>query len=306
MTPSKGQPDASGDISADTLARVARARFRIARLGLPEWTNIIFTFIAIGGGFLCAFYFFNGIELLRTAGRWPGEYLYPPPGVNDNAPNERSRLAESPGLPTPSDMKTDLRNSGDPFSRTGGMLSLQPPNSARAATAGRTSSGGTSALPGAASPLSGLGRPAPGGNGLTQAFNRGVDELQRAAKLNARRTVVVVHDTVTRAGKRMAERTKSPSKSALKAVGSATGQTKAHVAGTRQFAANASSAASATEARVASTGRNVSGATNGPAGTRGGGFGGSGGLGGSLGSLVGERGGSGGHAGESRGQGRGR
>src|SRR5437868_2296515 len=43
------------------------------------WSNIVFVAIASVGGLVCAFYFFNGGELLRAAASWPSEFLYPRP-----------------------------------------------------------------------------------------------------------------------------------------------------------------------------------------------------------------------------------
>src|SRR2546430_17681858 len=48
-------------------------------LSRSTWTNIIFVAIASMGGLVCAFYFFNGGELLRAAAAWPNEFLYPRP-----------------------------------------------------------------------------------------------------------------------------------------------------------------------------------------------------------------------------------
>src|SRR5436305_553989 len=58
----------------DRLAWLTRSC--LIRIGRPELANIIFTIIAVGGGLFCAFYFFNGTELLVTAARWPGELFY--------------------------------------------------------------------------------------------------------------------------------------------------------------------------------------------------------------------------------------
>src|SRR5438105_4162088 len=46
-------------------------------LSRSTWTNIVFVAIASVGGLVCAFYFFNGGELLRAAAAWPNEFLYP-------------------------------------------------------------------------------------------------------------------------------------------------------------------------------------------------------------------------------------
>src|SRR6476646_5886153 len=48
-------------------------------LGRPEWANIIFTAVAIVGGLFCAFYFFNGADVVRSARHWPRQYFYARP-----------------------------------------------------------------------------------------------------------------------------------------------------------------------------------------------------------------------------------
>src|SRR5690242_1579929 len=53
--------------------------FERHRLGRPEWANIIFTAVAIVGGLFCAFYFFNGADVVRSARHWPRQYFYARP-----------------------------------------------------------------------------------------------------------------------------------------------------------------------------------------------------------------------------------
>ena len=69
--------------AAVTAAIPARGRFdflvRGLRLTHSTWANIIFVTIASAGGLFCAFYFFNGAEVLRAAASWPNEFLYPRP-----------------------------------------------------------------------------------------------------------------------------------------------------------------------------------------------------------------------------------
>lgn len=43
------------------------------------WTNVFFVAMASVGAVFCAFYFFNGAQLLQAAAAWPGEFLYPRP-----------------------------------------------------------------------------------------------------------------------------------------------------------------------------------------------------------------------------------
>jgi hypothetical protein len=47
------------------------------------WANIVFVAIASLGGLFCAFYFFNGAEVVRAAAAWPAEFLYPRPISTD-------------------------------------------------------------------------------------------------------------------------------------------------------------------------------------------------------------------------------
>src|SRR5437016_4936911 len=76
-------------------------------LGLTRsaWANIVFVALASVGGLICAFYFFNGGELLRAAAAWPSEFLYPRPlstdkidiGLQPTAVDQYARSASAPG-----------------------------------------------------------------------------------------------------------------------------------------------------------------------------------------------------------------
>src|SRR5437762_187913 len=57
----------------------AKSFSREVGLSDSTWANIVFVTIAVVGGLGCAFYFFNGGELLRAAAAWPNEFLYPRP-----------------------------------------------------------------------------------------------------------------------------------------------------------------------------------------------------------------------------------
>jgi hypothetical protein len=61
---------------SDTKANVFARGVQFSR---STWANIFFVTIASVGGLACAFYFFNGGELLRAAAAWPNEFLYPRP-----------------------------------------------------------------------------------------------------------------------------------------------------------------------------------------------------------------------------------
>src|SRR5256885_2080118 len=78
------------------------------QLSRSTWTNIFFVAIASVGGLVCAFYFFNGSELLRAAAAWPNEFLYPRPLSTDKIdigtqPNPVDQFAN----PEPGSTKTD-------------------------------------------------------------------------------------------------------------------------------------------------------------------------------------------------------
>src|SRR5438874_10728566 len=71
-------------VSAATAAKQTKnALLRGVGLSRSTWTNIVFVAIASVGGLVCAFYFFNGGEVLRAAAAWPNEFLYPRPLSTD-------------------------------------------------------------------------------------------------------------------------------------------------------------------------------------------------------------------------------
>src|SRR5438132_5362848 len=97
-----------GTLSAIATAPVnQRADYFARGVGLSRstWTNIVFVTIASAGGLVCAFYFFNGGELLRAAAAWPSEFLYPRPlstdkidiGLQPIAVDQYARSASAPG-----------------------------------------------------------------------------------------------------------------------------------------------------------------------------------------------------------------
>jgi hypothetical protein len=67
---------ASSAAPSDKKANVFARGMQFSR---STWANIFFVTIASVGGLACAFYFFNGGELLRAAAAWPNEFLYPRP-----------------------------------------------------------------------------------------------------------------------------------------------------------------------------------------------------------------------------------
>ena len=276
---------------------VESSKFRRSRLGRSEWANIIFAIIAILGGLFFAFYFFNGAELLRAAKSWPREYLYSEPGPPDDAHSDRSRLADSLGLPAPSEGQTAGRASGDPFSRTSDLLN--PPTSrltrAASAAAGTPGSpvtrGPSGGLTGPGSPLSGLGLPAPGGDALKQTFDKAVSDLQRVARSGSQRTINVLQTNVTHVEKRVIGRARNSVKGAraqrmgVNAAGKATSSI-------GRVPRATSPTTSRPQQTLNSMRGGVSGISRGLGGLNGGGLGG---IGGSLGGHGGISGGGRGH-----------
>src|SRR5438093_7727909 len=98
------------------------------RIRHSQWTNIIFTSVTLIGGLFCAFYFFNGDELLRAAAAWPREFLYSrPPTIRLSRDLDYTR--EQPSAPTLSSAAS-ADSGGDPFAKSLRFFSLTPPSTA--------------------------------------------------------------------------------------------------------------------------------------------------------------------------------
>ena len=176
-----------------------------------EWTNIIFASVTFIGGLFCAFYFFNGDELLRAAAAWPREFLYSrPPRITLSHDSDYNRGQTS--APTVSSAGS-ADSGGDPFARNSRFLSLTPPS-----TVGSSGAGAglptTASFPNGLSPLAQLGFPAPGGDALMQVFKRGVADVARLSALDAHRTVVIAETAVSKSAKSASVRTKEGTKGA--------------------------------------------------------------------------------------------
>src|SRR5438270_4373002 len=79
-----------GPVSMSAAAKSSAKDFlRGVGFSRSTWANIVFVGIASVGGLVCAFYFFNGGELLRAAASWPGEYLYARPLSTDKLDNSQ-------------------------------------------------------------------------------------------------------------------------------------------------------------------------------------------------------------------------
>lgn len=161
-------------------------RLRHSRFARSDWANIIFVAITVLGGLFCAFYFFNGAELMRAAAKWPAEFLYSPPPapafakIDNQAPapptSATSAPAAAPG-PFPRSAQSLLQpNTVPEFAPT---LPATPPTNTT------TSSPPTPPGPGAGGLLDPIGGIVPGGDALLQTLNDEAANLQQTAATTA-------------------------------------------------------------------------------------------------------------------------
>lgn len=132
------------------------------------WTNIVFVAIASLGGLFCAFYFFNGTEVVRLAAAWPGELLYPRPdstyGLDASQPNAVDRFggtssdSRNKRNVSPFDRRFFPRDLAEPGAPSGGInpggLSASDPTTTPFANAGSAIGGGLNSLPRGADTIS--------------------------------------------------------------------------------------------------------------------------------------------------------
>jgi hypothetical protein len=281
------------------VAKRSLARFVPSSLSRASWTNITFVTLTAAGGLFCAFYFFNGAELLRSAAAWPREFLYSRPFAfvsKAKIDNTRGALTNPFGESKSSPDEKPFARSSRPLQ----SLAQSPIQNAPAPGNGNVTSPstppGTGTLPpppGPGSSLGQLGLPIPGGDALMQTFNQAVANLQHATILNANRTVVVVKTAVSKTSKRARNTAKNAAQSAQNSLTSANGQLQS-----AQNSAVASSQAAGAQNQAANTVRSTTSFTQsalgglrggiGSTGLGAGGFGGGGvGGGGGLGGLSG-------------------
>jgi hypothetical protein len=131
---------------ADPLADDAA---KAASFSWPERANIVFASIAIAFGLFCAFYFFNGTEVVRNALAW-GEYLYPTPSSTGRTVEVANRALPDEGpLPQMPTEKSAPRpdRTGDPFTRARKLISIDRPLRSFARGHGLTAGSLPSVLP---------------------------------------------------------------------------------------------------------------------------------------------------------------
>lgn len=258
---------------------------RLPRLHQADRTTFLFAILIFVGGLFCAFFFFNGAEILRAAAAWSHEFLYPrPPALiaNDRIDNADAQAgSESPAASTRSrNSKPDDGNKTAPFGRNLGSLYPRPfndPSGANAALA-----------PGPGSLLSNLNVPAPGGDALLQSFNQAVENMARATSLFANSTATVV-TTVVQTPRKTNAQVNSARQNAQDIVSGTSAQE--NVPNAKQ----ASSVVSRTRTQTAGSalnlrnnlGQGLGGIGVGGLGDASGSLGGAGGLGGAAGGAMG-------------------
>jgi hypothetical protein len=210
---------ATATASAAPLDKKANVLARGVQFSRSTWANIFFVTIASVGGLACAFYFFNGGELLRAAAAWPNEFLYPRPLSTDKIdiaqqPNPVDRFANNEAGSTKSDeTKAPLgKNLGPPdFSQPATAIGASNPTVTTPVEPGATLLPATPGLPVAPPLPNGLDVPsAPSTDSLFQSLYQTATSV--APKKTAART-----PSITRS---------SPRRKAVRAQQKVAGQTK--------------------------------------------------------------------------------
>src|SRR4051812_24880981 len=183
-----------GAPSPDELA-MGSSWFARHRPGLPEWANIIFTTVAIAGGLFCAFYFFNGTDVVRSARHWPRQYFYARPvPFNENG---SASLAASARSPDSSLKGNSAKASGSRFSRTDQRVtSNKPPHSFPIgsfapldSSSPVSKSGGNSAAGNPGSALPAFTQQPSSGNSVAQNVRTGSTALRSTGRASRGRSI---------------------------------------------------------------------------------------------------------------------
>jgi hypothetical protein len=208
----------------------------VPRLHQSYRTMFLFAVFTFVGGLFCAFYFFNGDEILRAATAWSREFLYPRPSAlvakSDKADTLKPESAAnlSPAMPSWDSRKAgpDRDANASPFGRN-----ASSPNSpfSPGSTAGGPNAPAGTLLPGSGSvpsPSSLLGQlnllPA-GEDALSQTMNQAAAQIARVANLYANSPVHVIHVPVSQAAKKAAARARAK-RAAQNAIANAAAQQK--------------------------------------------------------------------------------
>ena len=277
---------------ATSLDKKANVFARSVQLSRSTWVNIFFVTIASVGGLACAFYFFNGSELLRAAAAWPNEFLYPRPLSTDKIdigqqPNPVDQYSKSPIESSKADAPKG------PFENNVWPTDLTQPTTTTIATATTTTGttiptggitgpgSGTSLFSTASSMISGLNTLPGGGDSLFQSFYQTATSMAPKKKITrtASSTRSSTRRKVSSTQQKLAGQTGN-----VTSVARSTTQNMQQMSNQMQAPVNAIQAPTQTM-----MGGSLGGGLGGAVGGVGGGLGGGtlGGLGGTVGGIVG-------------------
>jgi hypothetical protein len=286
-------------------------------------TTFLFAIFIFVGGLFCAFYFFNGAEIVRAAAAWSREFLYPRPSAlvaqaDASKPASASNLSPAAPLRNSGKPDSDRRADSSPSDRNTGSpnsasSSDSPAGSPNAPTGTSLPSPGSlpdpGSLPGpglAPDPNSLLGQlnllPA-GEDALSQVMNQAAAQIARVANIYANSQVNIIKVPVSQATRKAAAQARAARRAAQNAIANAAAKQSVKNS-TRQ----ASQAVSSTRSGISALSRfepptaiiggtALSRGVGGIGGSPGGGLGGLGGLGGGSGSGIGSGGTAGGMGG---------
>jgi hypothetical protein len=218
---SPDHPSPDGSENAPSKAQPAEPR---ARLGLLGWINVMFVALAVLGAVFCAFYFFNGTDLLRTSTAWSHEFLYPrPPAVRDstdasNGQNAADRTGRPNARSSDIDHDTAAPFNGDIWPKS---LSSQKTTEPIDSASGARSL--ASQTPFASSSFGRLDAPTHGSDSLTRALHQTTPD-----SASRRRSTASMHKTSVSARKKISRRTKKRAakrKSVARKIHAASGTT---------------------------------------------------------------------------------
>jgi hypothetical protein len=186
VTPSVGRPRDDEFVPANEEPATAfvPAPTSNARIGRSGLTHAVFVAVMVLGGLFCAFYFFNGAELIRAAASWPAELLYSRPA--EPAP---AKIDNQPSAPAAPPVEADANASEQgPFRRSAQSLlnaDTPPQFAAPPLTTNPNTFASAPTTPplgsGANALLDQLGGTAPGGDSLSRTLNEQAAMLQQTA-----------------------------------------------------------------------------------------------------------------------------
>lgn len=210
---------------------------RLPRLQQSDRTTFLFAILIFVGGLFCAFFFFNGAEILRAAAAWSREFLYPRPAALAQNKDQADALkpALAPNLPpaAPSrDSERDPDRSANtfPLGRNNGSSSSafspdSPAGGPNAPIGTLLPSPGSLPQPGSlADPSSLLGQLnllPPGDDALSEVMNQAAHRIAHVARLHANSLVTVIKVPVSQATKKTPAQARASRRAAQNTVANA-------------------------------------------------------------------------------------